>query len=72
MKEKFTSLSLSKWIVESGQDEALSEFPQNRFSNPDPGLRVLQAAPSRKVMVEEKINSSADLNSIEVANMASN
>ena len=71
MKEKFTSLNLSKWIVESGQDEALSEFPQNRFSNPDPGLRVLKAAPSRKVMVEEKINSSADLNSIEVANMAS-
>ena len=71
MKEKFTSLSLSKWIVESGQNEVLSEFPQNRFSNPDSGLRGLKAAPFKKTVVEEKINSLTDSNSTEIANMAS-
>ena len=38
MKEKFTSSNLSKWVAESGQNEVLSESPQNRFSDPDPGM----------------------------------
>ena len=71
MKENFTSLSLSKWRVAAGQNEVLSEFPQNRFSNPDSGLRGLKAAPFKKTVVEEKINSLTDSNSIEIANMAS-
>ena len=56
MKEKFTSSNLSKWVVESGQNEVLSESPQNRFSDPDPELKVLRTVPSRKIAPEDKID----------------
>ena len=71
MKEKFTNLNLSKWIVESGQNEVLSELPQNRFSDPDLIPKVLKVAPSKKVVTEAKIHPPTDLNSTEIANMAS-
>ena len=56
MKEKFTSSNLLKWVVESGQNEVLSESPQNRFSDPDPELKVLRTVPSRKIAPEDKID----------------
>ena len=56
MNEKFSSLNLSKWVVESGQNEVLSESPQNRFSDPDSVPRVLGAVPSRKIVPEDKID----------------
>ena len=71
MKEKFTSLNLSKWGVESGQNEVLSEFPQNRFSDPDSETKVLGAVPSRKIAPEDKIDFPTNINSTEIANMAS-
>ena len=71
MKEKFTSLNLSKWVVESGQNEALSEFPQNRFSDPDSETKVFGAVPSRKIAPEDKIDFPTNINSTEIANMAS-
>ena len=71
MKEKFTSSNLSKWVVESGQNEVLSESPQNRFSDPDPELKVLQTVPSRKITPEDKMDFPKNINSTEIANMAS-
>ncbi len=72
MKEKLTSLNLSKWIVESGQSEVLSEFPQNRFSDPDSEPKVLGLIPSRKIVPEDKIDFPTNINSTETASMASN
>ena len=71
MKEKFTSSNLSKWVVESGQNEVLSESPQNRFSDPGPELKVLRTVPSRKIAPEDKIDFPKNINSTEIANMAS-
>ena len=71
MKEKFTSSNLSKWVVESGQNEVLCESPQNRFSDPDPELKVLRTVPSRKIAPEDKIDFPKNINSTEIANMAS-
>ena len=71
MKEKLISLNLSKWVVESGQDELLSEFPQNRFSYPDSEPKVLGTVPSRKIMPEVKSSLPTNITSIEIANMAS-
>ena len=71
MKEKFTSLNLSKWVVESGQNEVLSESPQNRFSDPNSESKVLLAAPSRKIAPKDKIDFPQNINSTEIANTAS-
>tara|TARA_B100001093_G_C26643788_1_gene934419 strand:- start:227 stop:1000 length:774 start_codon:yes stop_codon:yes gene_type:complete len=71
MKEKFTSLNLPKWIVESGQNEVLSEIPQNRFSDPDSEPKVSEPHQSRKIVPEDKIDSPTNINSTLIANKAS-
>ena len=71
MKEKCTGLNLSKWAAESGQNEVLSEFPQNRFSDPDSETKGLGAVSSRKIAREDKIDCPTNINSTEIANMAS-
>jgi len=71
MKENVSSLNLSKWVVESGQNEVLSEVPQNRFSDSGSGSKVLEAVPSRKIASEDKIDFPTNINSTAIANMAS-
>ena len=71
MKEKCTGLNLSKWAAESGQNEVLSESPQNRYIDPDFESKVLRAFPSRKNAPEDKIDFPKNINSTEIANMAS-